>query len=133
MPRPIVTSSPAARIAAAGASFEIHEWSGSEPEDMHVHHSDDEAWHILEGTLTFRFEDGDVDAPAGTTVFVPAGVPHTYFEAHGRTRYLVVMTPRVSALVKALHRTPSDEHERVMREHDSAILSAGAPAEPARE
>lgn len=122
MPKPIVVSSPAGRIAAAGASFEIHEWSGGGPDEMHMHHADDEAWHILEGTLTFRFEDGDVEAPAGTTVFVPAGTPHTYFEAHGRTRYLVVMTPRVRGLVKALHKTPRDQHDRVMREHDSEIV-----------
>ncbi|HEX9840247.1 MAG TPA: hypothetical protein VGA72_12915 [Anaerolineales bacterium] len=43
-------------IAATGQSFEIHEWSGSGPDYIHVQH-DDEAWHIREGTLTFRFID----------------------------------------------------------------------------
>ena len=51
MAKPIV-SSPSGRVAAAGASFEIHEWSGGGPDEMHLHHADDEAWHILEGTLT---------------------------------------------------------------------------------
>src|ERR1051325_783606 len=88
MPEPIIistleNSSQQSRIAATGQSFEIHEWRGSGPDYLHVHYSDDEAWHVLEGTLTFRFVDRQVEASAGTTVFVPAGVPHTYFVAGG--------------------------------------------------
>jgi mannose-6-phosphate isomerase-like protein (cupin superfamily) len=41
-------------ISAMGGSFGIYEWSGSGPDYLHVHHSDDEAWHVLEGTLTFK-------------------------------------------------------------------------------
>src|SRR4051794_17897247 len=74
------------RIAARGQSFDVHEWSGSGPDRLHVYYADDEAWHVLEGPLTFRFTDGPVQAPAGTTVFVPAGAPHSYFEADGATR-----------------------------------------------
>jgi mannose-6-phosphate isomerase-like protein (cupin superfamily) len=59
-------------IAATGRSFDIHEWSGSSPGYVHVHYSDDEAWHVLEGTLTFRLSDKEVEAPPGTTIFVPA-------------------------------------------------------------
>ncbi|MCI0395725.1 MAG: hypothetical protein L0322_12395, partial [Chloroflexi bacterium] len=44
-------------IAAMGQSFDVHEWSGSGPEYLHAHYADDEAWHVLEGTLTFRFSD----------------------------------------------------------------------------
>ena len=35
------------RIAADGQSFAIHEWRGSGPGYLHVHHADDEEWHIL--------------------------------------------------------------------------------------
>src|SRR5215475_6513397 len=83
---PIFGAGPSARaegqgpISADGQSFVLREWSGSGPPYLHVHHADDEAWHILEGTLTFKFLDRTVEAPAGTTVFVPAGVAHTYFD-----------------------------------------------------
>ena len=110
------------RIAATGQSFEVHEWSGSGPDYLHVHYADDEAWHILEGTLTFRFADQQVEAPAGTTVFVPAGVAHTYFAAAGRTRYLIILTPRLSALIAALHSAPREQHDAVMRKFNSAIV-----------
>ncbi len=109
-------------IAAAGQSFEIHEWRGSGPGYLHVHHSDDEAWHVLEGTLTFRFGDGKIEAPAGTTVFVPAGVPHAYEAAGGPTRYLIILTPRLRALIAALQGAPRDEHNAIMRRFDSEVL-----------
>jgi mannose-6-phosphate isomerase-like protein (cupin superfamily) len=110
------------RIAATGQSFEVHEWSGSGPDYLHVHFADDEAWHILEGTVTFRFEDGQIEASAGTTVFVPAGVPHTYFKTSDPTRYLIIMTPRLSELIKTLHSTPREQHDAVMRRFESAIV-----------
>ncbi len=107
---------------AAGKSFEISEWSGSGPGYLHVHYADDEAWHILEGTLTFRFAGRQVEAPAGTTVFVPAGVAHDYFEAHGPTRYLIIMTQRLRELVAELHKMPFDQHKAVMQRYESDIV-----------
>ena len=126
------------RIAADGASLSVHEWRGSGPPWLHVHHSDDEAWHVLEGTLTFRFADnwepradGDwrqprgnvrtVDVAAGCTVFVPAGAAHTY-AASGDARYLMILTPRLRALIAELQSSPPAEHAGIMRRHDSEIL-----------
>jgi len=109
-------------ITATGQSFDVHEWSGSGPDYLHVHYADDEAWHVLEGILTFRFRDKQVDAPAGTTVFVPAGVPHAYFESHGPTRYLIILTPRLRDLISALHAAPREQHNSIMRRFESEIL-----------
>jgi quercetin dioxygenase-like cupin family protein len=128
MTDPIIVPSPAQRttdqlpIAATGGSFDVHEWRGSGPDYLHVHYKDDEAWHVLEGTLTFRFRDRQADAPAGTTVFVPAGVPHAYFESHGPTRYLIILTPRLRDLISALHAAPREQHSAIMRQFDSEIL-----------
>ena len=128
MTQPIIVSGKQAQgedqrpITAIGQSFVIHEWSGSGPDYLHVHYSDDEAWHILEGTLTFRFRDRTVEAPAGTTVFVPAGVAHTYYEAAGPTRYLIIMTPRLHALIAALHKTPRKEHNTILRQFASEMV-----------
>ena len=130
MPEPVVIPAPAQRasgqppIAAAGQSFELHEWTGSGPGYLHVHYADDEAWHVLEGTLTFRFAGREVDAPAGTSVFVPAGVAHDYYEAAGPTRYLIILTPRLSALIAALQAAPFTEHAAIMRRFESAIVTA---------
>jgi quercetin dioxygenase-like cupin family protein len=105
-----------------GPSFHIFEWSGDGPDYLHVHYADDEAWHVLEGTLTFRFANREVEAPAGTTVFVPAGVPHAYYESADPTRYLIILTPRLSELISALHGAPLDQHKAIMRRFESEIL-----------
>jgi uncharacterized cupin superfamily protein len=94
-----------------GVDFTIHEWvdegesSAERPiAPLHVHHRDDEAWYVLEGKLGFR-RGGDVlEAPAGAGVLVPAGVPHTYWNAgESCARYLLVLPPRLAALISALH------------------------------
>ena len=109
-------------FSAAGASFEIHEWRGSGPATLHVHHSDDEAWHVLEGELTFRYQDRTEIAGPGTTVFIPAGVPHTYTAAED-ARYLIILTPRLSALIAALQadRDPARQPE-IYRRFASELL-----------
>lgn len=109
-------------IAATGRSFDVHEWSGSGPGYLHVHHADDEAWHVLEGTLIFRVGEKEVEAPAGTTVFVPAGVPHDYYEAQGPTRYLIILTPRLRELISALESAPLEQHAEIMSRFDSEIV-----------
>ena len=123
MAKPIIAQNDGINaIAAAGNTFQIHEWTGSGAGYLHVHFSDDEAWHILEGVLTFRFSDGLVDALAGTTVFVPAGVPHDYFEASGATRYLIILTPRLHQLIQELQKAPLTSHATIMRQFESAIV-----------
>lgn len=110
-----------ARFSATGQSFAIREWRGSGPAALHVHHADDEAWHVLEGKLRFRFADRIIDVGPGETVFVPAGVAHTYqaFEA----RYLIFLTPRLVALIAELQqaRDPAT-HAAIYQAHQSALL-----------
>lgn len=107
---------------AIGTSYSIHEWRGSGPATLHVHRSDDEAWHVLEGELVFRYADGSEVAGPGTTVFVPAGKAHTY-EARPGARYLIVLTPRMRALISALQADRDPAHQKeIYRRFDSELL-----------
>lgn len=108
-------------FSAIGKSFEIHEWRGSGPTLLHVHRSDDEAWHVLQGELCFRFSDRTETAAAGATVFVPAGVAHT-FSAGADTRYLIVLTPRLSSLIETLQIDRDPAHQREIYERFDSIL-----------
>src|SRR6185312_11377715 len=102
--------------------FEIHEWRGSGPAKLHVHHSDDEGWHVLAGELTFRYLDRTEVARAGTTVFVPAGVAHTY-STSADARYLIVLTPRLRLLIAALQSDHDPSHQQeIYRRFDSELL-----------
>ena len=127
MIEPTIASAPgggadaAVRFSAVGLSFAVHEWRGSGPAALHVHRADDEAWHVLDGTLRFRFVDRVVDVGPGGTVFVPAGVAHTY-EAVG-ARYLIVLTPRLAALIAELQQTGDrSQHSSVYQKHESELL-----------
>ena len=86
---------------ARGESLAIQEWRGSAPGELHVHHAADIAWHVLEGSLSFRFADGVRHLAAGETVLIPAGTAHTYGEGM-QSRYLVIAPPRLFDLFEAL-------------------------------
>jgi len=113
---------PPVPFSADGRSFSVHEWRGSGPATLHLHRSDDEAWHVLEGELHFRYGDGTQVAGPGTTVFVPAGKSHTYHAGPG-ARYLIILTPRLRALIAALqaNRDPAQQKE-VYERFDSELL-----------
>lgn len=121
MTGPTPERSASERFSATGNSFCVHEWRGSGPPTLHVHHADDEAWHVLEGVLKFRFADRSVDVAAGGTMFVPAGVAHTYEAVDAR--YLIILTPRLAALIKALQsERDRAQHPAIYRAHESELL-----------
>ena len=67
-------------VTVRGSSLVIQDWPAnglaSEVAPLHVHHADDEAWHVVSGALRFRFADEEIIAGAGSTVLVPAGQDH---------------------------------------------------------
>ena len=132
---PIISGPGAPAISAVGTSLVVHEWTGSDPSYMHIHRSDDEAWHVLEGSLRFRFADGEVDAPAGTTVFVPAGSPHAYWETEP-SRYLIFLTPRLDRLISRLHSLTDQSQLRAtcrIRHRAGGIMCLGRGSLPTQE
>jgi quercetin dioxygenase-like cupin family protein len=60
---------------------------------LHVHQTEDELFHVLEGELRIRAGDTDVTLGAGETILAPKGVPHTYrVESLEGARWLVITT-----------------------------------------
>ena len=61
--------------------------------------------------------------PAGSAVLARRGTPHTYRNA-GRTeaQYLLVMTPRIAALIEEIH-GPGADIAAVFAAHDSEIVA----------
>jgi hypothetical protein len=53
------------------------------------------------------------------------GTPHAYGNARKgeRARYLLVMTPKIRALVEALHAPGAGGRAEIFRAHDSELLS----------
>jgi mannose-6-phosphate isomerase-like protein (cupin superfamily) len=126
IPPPGERDDPSAGAEGKGEHLVVGEWGGThvgEVAPLHVHHSDDEAWHVIEGTVRFRFADGHHDAQAGSTVFVPAGVPHTFGNpGPGAVRYLIITSARLNRLISELHQVDRAEHPEVFRRYDSELL-----------
>jgi mannose-6-phosphate isomerase-like protein (cupin superfamily) len=121
-------------VGSTDSSFVVAEWQDEGgpvgPPRLiaprHVHHNDDEAWYVLEGTLRVQSGENEIEAPAGSAVLVPRGKPHTFWNpGPGRVQYLLIMTPNVFSLIEGIHalkdRTPASL-QQLFREHDSELL-----------
>jgi mannose-6-phosphate isomerase-like protein (cupin superfamily) len=110
-------------------SFVIADWTdpGTHPgrpiAGLHVHHSDDEAWIVLEGRLGFRVGEEERDLAAGDSLLVARGTPHSYWNpAAERARYILVMAPRIHRLIEALHAGDRSDFAQIFKEYDSELL-----------
>ena len=60
---------------------------------LHVHHREDEWFYVLDGELTFWVGGEVVNASAGSFVYGPRNVPHTFVVASEQARFLLVTEP----------------------------------------
>lgn len=114
-------------LAVRGTSLVIQDWRAEglarEVAPLHVHHADDEAWHVVSGALRFRFADEEVIARAGATVLVPAGVAHTFGNAGPEpSRYIIILPARLDEMIGLLHEADRAEHAAIYRRYDSELL-----------
>ena len=112
---------------ATGTTLAVANWptqgTATEVAPLHVHHDEDEAWYVIEGRIRFRLADRELVASAGTTVFVPAGVAHTFGNAGPEpSRFLIITSARLQELISKLHEVPASEHAEVYRAYNSTLL-----------
>jgi quercetin dioxygenase-like cupin family protein len=60
---------------------------------LHVHRNEDEWFFVLSGELTFWVGGETVVAPAGSFVYGPRDVPHTFVVSSDEARFLLVIEP----------------------------------------
>jgi quercetin dioxygenase-like cupin family protein len=77
---------------------------------LHVHHEEDEVFHVVEGQVTLFLPGQEVALTAGDTFRAPQGVPHTYRVESETARWLVFCAPaRFDAFVRAVSEPASSE------------------------
>jgi quercetin dioxygenase-like cupin family protein len=91
---------------ADGLSIIQHEMrSGDAPPD-HVHHGEDEVFHILDGELTLQIDGAAVVARAGDTVLAPRSIPHGFtVTSPGVARFLTITRGGFEDVVRSFSRT----------------------------
>ncbi len=111
-------------------SFVIVDWTdpGTNPgrpiAGLHVHNADDEAWVVLSGRLGFQVGEEQREVPAGESLLVERGTPHSYWNAAAEpARYLLVMTPQIHRLIEELHSGERKDYAQIFRDHDSELLA----------
>lgn len=60
---------------------------------LHVHHNDDEWFSVTEGELTFWVGGQIIVAAAGSFVYGPRDIPHTFTVSSDTARFLLVTEP----------------------------------------
>jgi quercetin dioxygenase-like cupin family protein len=78
-----------------GGLYSLLECAGAKDDSPppHVHHDEDEVFHVIQGELSLTVDGETRTVPAGETAFAPRGVPHTYRVESERARWLVLTAP----------------------------------------
>lgn len=77
--------------AREGLSLLEHHAACGDSPPLHVHHTEDEIFYILEGELRFVVGGREYRVAAGETLTAPHGIPHTYrVESVGGARWLTI-------------------------------------------
>lgn len=87
---------------------------------LHVHESEDEIFHVLEGTFRFQVGSREFQVEAGETILAPKNVPHTYcIESLAGGAWMTITRPGdFEGLVRAIGRPA---------ENDGLPVPAGEP------
>jgi mannose-6-phosphate isomerase-like protein (cupin superfamily) len=91
---------------APGLSVAEHRMPFGDSPPLHLHHREDEIFHVLEGQVRFRVGEREQVASAGDTLVAPKGVPHTFrVESAAGARCLVMTVgPDFEGLIRDVAR-----------------------------
>ena len=97
---------------------------------LHLHRTWDEAFYVLQGEMTFLINGEEYRAPAGSFIFIPRGVLHTFWNASDApARQLTVFTPSgiedyfaaLTQLLSAETDAARAEAAALMAQHDMVV------------
>jgi len=90
---------------SSGVSVLEHQARLGDSPPLHVHHDEDEIFHIIDGEVRFRVGDDDLRAMTGDTLLAPKGVPHSYLVLSRQgARFLTITRGGFERFVRALGR-----------------------------
>jgi quercetin dioxygenase-like cupin family protein len=123
---------PSRGVGGAYGIWELVACPGCSP-PRHIHHREDEIFHILEGEVKLWCGGESWVAGPGTTAMLPRGVPHSFrVIGAGRARMMMTVVPggfeTFFAAVSGL-RVPGDEAKMIDISDDYGVSLIGPPLE----
>ena len=98
---------------------------------LHVHRREDEWFYVIEGELTFWVGGRVIAAPAGSFVYGPRDVAHTFEVVSPRARFLLVTAPGgFDEFVRALAGRPPEPETMAAAAAEYGIEILGPPGIP---
>jgi quercetin dioxygenase-like cupin family protein len=85
-----------ASVASTGGAMTLIESTADGGAPFHVHERDDEAFYVVDGAISVRIGDETHEAPKGSFVFLPKGIPHGWDvvgEAGATATVLMITVP----------------------------------------
>ena len=94
-------------------------WPQGSGSPLHVHRNEDEWFYVIEGEVTFWVGGETVGAPAGSFLYGPRDIPHTFLVTSTVARFLMVTEP-----------APFADFVRAMSEPAQALTFPPASVQP---
>ena len=96
------------------AIFEQTSLSQGKGTPLHIHHFQDEIFHVIEGKYKFQVGDDKHDLTTGDSIFLPRKVAHAWTQVSEKGKMLVTMQPagkleNFFVTMAALDHQPSQE------------------------
>lgn len=110
------------------AIFEQTSVSQGKGTPLHLHHSQDEIFYVLEGAYYFQVGNEKYNLKTGDSIFLPRKVPHAWTQVSKKGRMTVTLQPAGKledffvALAALDHEPTSEEVEKLFLDNDMEVL-----------
>lgn len=110
------------------AIFEQTSLSPGKGTPLHLHHTQDEIFYVIEGEYYFQVGDKKFSLAKGDSIFLPRKVPHAWIQVSATGKMTVVMQPagkleNFFVTVSALDHEPTPkEMERIFADNEMQVV-----------
>lgn len=110
------------------AVFEQTSLSQGKGTPLHVHLSQDEVFHVLEGAYYFKVGDEKFHLAAGDSIFLPRNVPHAWTQVSEKGKMTVLLQPagkleNFFVTMAALDHEPAPEEiKKIFADNDMQVV-----------
>ena len=110
------------------AIFEQTSLSQGKGTPLHIHHSQDEIFYIIEGKYKFQVGEDKYNMTTGDSIFLPRQIPHAWTQVSDKGKMNVIMQPagkleNFFVRMAALDHEPSKEEiAKIFAENDMQVV-----------